>query len=224
MRCLVASDIESLKDKKLRFLKRMKEFSGIEGASNINQAINMLGKYSYGLVIIEISSSKEENMNLLKWIRKEKINIGVIMMSNENSADYIREAFNYGVCDYIVKPCSYKRFREAALRAVARREYLMQFKYMTQEEIDHFISLNVLSPSDIIKDKGISTETINIIKKAISTKKEGFTATDISHLTGLSRITARRYLEQMVSNSELKTKLEYGEIGRPQKIYLKIDK
>lgn len=224
MRCLVVSDIESLKDKKLQFLKRMNEFTNIGSASNADQAVAKLKKFSYGLVILDISSSKEENMNLLKWIRTAKINIGVIMMSSENSADYIREAFSCGVCDYIIKPCSYKRFREAAIRAVSRREYLMQFKYMTQAEVDHFIALNVLSTSDSIKGKGISTETLNIIKGVISGRKEGFTAADISHSTGLSRITVRRYLERMVENGNLKTKFEYGEIGRPQKLYMNIEK
>jgi two-component system CitB family response regulator len=220
---LVVSDIASSKNKKLHFMKKMSEFSYIGSASNVEQAVVKLKKFSYDLVVVDISASKEANMSLLKWIRTAKINIGVILMSSENSANYIREAFGYGVCDFIIKPCSYKRFREAAIRAVGKREYLSQFKYMTQAEVDHFISLSVVGAKEYFKSKG-NVDTLNIVKDVVSNKKdEKFTAKQISTKTGLSRITVRRYLEHMVENGSLKTELEYGEVGRPQKMYMNIE-
>jgi two-component system CitB family response regulator len=221
MRCLIVSEAESSKDIKQRYMSGMNEFRTIARASNINQAVQKLKKYSYDLIILDVSSPKNANMSLLKWIRTAKINIGVIFISDENNADIVREAFGYGVCDYIIKPYTAKRFREAVIRAVGRRTFLSQFKVMTQAEIDHFIALTVLTATELFKSKGISTETLSNIKQALEDEDEGFTATQISDKTGLSRITVRRYLEEMVEGGLLQTDLEYGEIGRPQKVYMK---
>ena len=91
------------------------------------QAIEKLQKFSYGIVILDLDSSGA-NMDLLKRIRAEKIFVCVIMLSAETSVEYISEAFSYGVSDYIIKPGSCKRFSEAAMRAVTKRECLQQYK------------------------------------------------------------------------------------------------
>ena len=221
MRCLIVSEAESSKEIKQRYMNGINEFKTVTRVSNINQAVQNLQKYSYDLVVLDVSSPKNANMSLLKWIRTAKINIGVIFISHESDADIVREAFGYGVCDYIIKPYTAKRFREAVIRAIGRRTFLGQFKVMTQAEVDHFIALTVLTATELFKSKGISTETLSNIKQALEDESEGFTATQISDKTGLSRITVRRYLEQMVESGILRTDLEYGEIGRPQKVYIK---
>ncbi len=224
MRCLIVSDIESSRDEKFRLLSEMNQFAAVGIAASADQAIEKMEKFSYGIIVLDFSSSKEESMRLLKWIRAKKIFVCVIMLSDENSAEYISEAFSYGVADYILKPYSPERFSDALMRAVSKRECMMQFKYMTQEEIDHCISLNVvIAPADRnVKDD--FTETFYFVKNAVTGKQGGFTAKDISDLTGLSRITVRRYLECMCENGDLKTQLEYGEIGRPKKLYFYIER
>lgn len=223
MRCLIVSDVESSRDEKFHFLSEMNQFTAIGRASSADQAIEKLKKFSYGIIILDIGSSSEESMNLLKWIRAEKIFICAIMLSDENSAEYVSEAFSYGVADYILKPYTPERFKAALMRAVSKRECLMQFKYMTQEEIDHCISLSVvIAPADR-QVKEVFTETFHYVRSVVSGKQGGFTAKDISEVTGLSRITVRRYLECMCENGVLRTQLEYGEIGRPKKLYFNME-
>lgn len=219
MRSLIISEADSSKDKVHHYLGKMVEFKDVRTAKNTDQAVQDLKKYKFDLVILDLGYPSDANLRLLKWIRSTNINIGVIFLSSENKASYVREVFGYGVCDYIIKPFSYKRFREAVVRAIGRRAYLSEFKYMNQDEIDHFIALNVFKTVELIDSKGISTETLKRIKKVISEIKEGFTARQIADNLGLSRITVRRYLEHMVENGILHTDLVYGEIGRPQKVY-----
>lgn len=223
MRCLVVSDIESSRNEKFQFLSQMSQFTAVGSAASADQAIAKLRKFSYEIVILDIGYSSEESMNLLKWIRAEKIFLCAIMLSEENSAEYISEAFSYGVADYILKPYSTERFSEALMRAVSKRECLMQYKTMTQEEIDHCISRSVvIAPAERQVNEAL-TETFHYVKSVVSGKLGGFTAKDISEITGLSRITVRRYLECMCENGDLKTQLEYGEIGRPKKLYFNME-
>lgn len=224
MKCLVVSDIEASAMEKVQFLHDLHLFSSIASASSAEQAILKLKKYAYGIVILDLGPTKEDNMNLLKQIRAEKIFVCAIMLSGENSIEYISEAFSYGVADYLLKPSTCKRFNEAAMRSVSKRECLLQYQYMTQEEIDQCIALNIyIAPSED-KGKGICNETFDFVKN-IASKVEGtFSSADIAKETGLSRITVRKYLERMSENGILATELEYGDVGRPQKRYKYVEK
>ena len=221
MKCLVVSDIEASRDEKVQFLHDLNLFSSVGIAPTAEQAIVKLKKFSYGIVILDLDAP-EANMNLLKQIRAEKIFVCVIMLSAQNSVEYVSEAFSYGVSDYIIKPGTCKRFGEAAMRAVSKRECLLQFKFMTQDEVDHCISLNVLIAPSTSCRKGISNETYSFVRGVIADETEGFTAADIAKKTGISSITVRKYLNRMYESGLLKTELDYGEIGRPQKLYYHI--
>lgn len=219
MKCLVVSDIEASREEKVQFLHEMNLFSSVGSASSADQAKMKLRKYTYGIILLDLVSSIDANMDLLKWIRAEKIFVCVIMISAENSVSYISEAFSYGVSDYILKPCTSMRFREGAMRAVSKRECLLQYQSMTQEEIDHCISHSVyIAPDDNAK-KGISNETFSFVRGVISNREDGFTVADIATSTGLSRITVRKYLDRMCENGMLRAELNYGDVGRPQKLY-----
>ncbi len=222
MKCLVVSDIEASREEKVQFLHELNSFSSVGFTSMAEQAIEKLQKFSYGIVILDLDSS-EANMDLLKRIRAEKIFVCVIMLSAETSVEYISEAFSYGVSDYIIKPGSCKRFSEAAMRAVTKRECLQQYKHMTQEEIDHCVTMNVLIVPDSNCKKGISNETFSFVRRIVTSETEGFTAADIAKKTGISSITVRKYLNRMYESGLLKTELDYGEIGRPQKLYYNIN-
>jgi response regulator of citrate/malate metabolism len=224
MKCLVVSDIAASAEEKIQFLQELHLFSPVVNVSTAEQAIAKLKKFAYDIVILDLGPTKEENMQLLKQIRFENIFVCVIMMSEENHLDYIVEAFSYGVSDYLLKPNTCKRFSDAAMWAVNRRECLLQYQTMTQEEIDQCIAQNVFVSPNNDKGKGICNETFYFVKSVVSEKKDAFTAADISNETGLSRITVRKYLERMRENGVLRTELEYGEVGRPQKRYYYMEK
>ncbi|GKT33744.1 Signal transduction response regulator, citrate/malate metabolism like protein, partial [Aduncisulcus paluster] len=47
----------------------------------------------------------------------------------------------------------------------------------------------------------------------------GYTAQEVADELGISRITARRYLDEMESEDKLELYLEYGKVGRPRNKY-----
>ncbi len=46
---------------------------------------------------------------------------------------------------------------------------------------------------------------------------EGLSATEASERTGLARVSARRYLEQLVTQDEADVRQRYGTAGRPER-------
>ncbi|MCK9907055.1 two-component system response regulator, partial [Frankia sp. Cpl3] len=60
-------------------------------------------------------------------------------------------------------------------------------------------------------------KVVQAVKKAGSS---GVTAEEVGKLIGTSRTTARRYLEHLVAEGEVRADLVYGTVGRPERKYL----
>ncbi len=53
----------------------------------------------------------------------------------------------------------------------------------------------------------------------LTVKEEGITAEVLSSMVGVSRSTARRYLEYLISRKKVHAELIYGSVGRPERRY-----
>jgi response regulator of citrate/malate metabolism len=66
--------------------------------------------------------------------------------------------------------------------------------------------------------KGIAPETLELVRSALrSAGPEGLSASECSEATGLARVSARRYLEQLVTQQQADVRQRYGTAGRPER-------
>ena len=56
-------------------------------------------------------------------------------------------------------------------------------------------------------------------KHMLTVNEEGITAEVLSSMVGVSRSTARRYLEYLISGKKVHAELIYGSVGRPERRY-----
>ena len=69
--------------------------------------------------------------------------------------------------------------------------------------------------------KGIDQLTLERIEQMLQqSPSEGMTAIHVGEAAGVSRYTARRYVEYLVSVQKAKTVLNYGDVGRPERRYI----
>ena len=66
--------------------------------------------------------------------------------------------------------------------------------------------------------KGLSPETADLVLAAVREREE-ISASEAGELVGLSRVTARRYLEHFVETAAAEVRLRYGSAGRPERRY-----
>ena len=64
--------------------------------------------------------------------------------------------------------------------------------------------------------KGIAAPTLELVAEALRGAQEEQTAIDIARRTGISRGTARRYLEYLDGLGRVTLELRYGAAGRPE--------
>ncbi|MZE79205.1 two-component system response regulator, partial [Streptomyces sp. SID5475] len=67
--------------------------------------------------------------------------------------------------------------------------------------------------------QGGDRETAALVREAVTDAGDGLSASECAALTGLSRVSARRYLEYFVSAGHAEVRLRYGTAGRPERRY-----
>jgi response regulator of citrate/malate metabolism len=123
-----------------------------------------------------------------------------------------------GVVHYIVKPFLYETFRERLERYAALKQRFEKIREASQADVDRLFALLRAQGSTELP-KGISRPTLTVVVDAIREAAEPVTASDAADRAGISRGTARRYLDYLASLGSVELSLRYGVAGRPEHLY-----
>ncbi len=127
-------------------------------------------------------------------------------------------AMQGGVIHYLVKPFFFDTFRERLEKYAALRARMSRMREADQVEIDRLYAL-LRAQGTTELPKGISSPTLALVLEVVGEAGEDVTAGDVAERAGISRGTARRYLEFLASSGSLELTLRYGATGRPEHLY-----
>lgn len=224
IKVLIVEDDPMVREINEKFLKRVEGYKLYNSASSIERAKELILEESPDLILLDIFFPQGKGLELLKWIRKKDLKIDVILITADRNMESVEEAFRYGAVDYIIKPFVFERFKEAMNQYRNRKKGLETNGCIDQEIIDKYV-LNEKKPtSNLIEDigevKGFSQYTYEKVLEYIEEMNgETFTAQQVAKSIGVSRITARRYLDFLEKEQKIVLELEYGKVGRPQNKY-----
>jgi response regulator of citrate/malate metabolism len=224
IKVLIVEDDPMVREINEKFLKKVDGYELYDSVDSIEKAKESILKGNPDLILLDIFFPKQKGLDLLKWIRMENLKSDVILITADKSMETVEEAFRYGAVDYLIKPFMFKRFKEALIQYKNRKNSFSSINNVEQEIIDRY-TLNDKKVFDSEKSdendiKGFSTHTYEKILECINEMKDkSFTAEEIAKLVGVSRITARRYLDQLEKEQKLILELEYGKVGRPKNRY-----
>ena len=118
MKYLIAEDEIELQQSIVAYLQR--DGNLCEVASNFNEASEKVAIYDYDVIILDINLISGSGLDILKFIKKEKKDVGVIIISANNSLTDKLEGLDLGADDYITKPFHLAELN-ARINAVLRR-------------------------------------------------------------------------------------------------------
>lgn len=224
IKVLIVEDDPMVREINSKFLSKVDGFELVEVSPNIQGAREVLKESNIDLVLLDVFLPDGNGIELLKWMRSEKIEADTILITAENSKRAVEEAFKYGLFDYLVKPFKFNRFKEALENYKGMKRTFDEVECFDQSSIDeHVLYLKKSiqkSDEDSNYIKGVSAKTyskiIEYLKEITGEKK---TAEEIADAIGLSRVTVRRYLEKMSEEGKVNIIQEYGKIGRPTNFY-----
>lgn len=225
IKVLIVEDDVNIAEINRRFVEKVAGFEVIGIATTGEQAKDWLEVLHPQLVLLDVYLPDIKGTDLVKYIRQTHEEVDVIMITAANESDIVRGALHGGVFDFIVKPLLFDRFKESLEKY---QKHLLSFKKnrnFNQQEITNLWSKGNIDEADKWEGissmpKGIDQLTLEKIQDYLFTiDKNGVTAELVSRSVGVSRSTARRYLEFLVSEKRIYAELIYGSVGRPERRY-----
>jgi two-component system, CitB family, response regulator len=220
---LIVEDDERVADIQRLFTEKVEGFSVVGIAHSIADAEELLQILKPDLVLLDIYFPKGSGIDLLWKIRSDFRATDIILITAAKEVDILQEAIRGGVFDYIIKPIVFNRFQSTLHKFLEYRSRIATIKTIDQRDVDGL--LRPVKPDKIDDEempKGIDAITLEKVIEVMSNlNDEGISAEKLGQLVGVSRTTARRYLEYLVSGGIVSADLSYGSVGRPERIYLK---
>lgn len=200
-----------------RFVERTDGFEMVGTASTGAEALTLVAAVAPDLVLLDVHLPDMSGLDVLATLRSVGNEAGVIMVTAERSADAVRTALHGGAMQYLVKPFEYADFA-ARLHQAAAALGMLGTGEADQQLIDQVFgtSPGVVAPDAL--PKGLSPETAGLVLAALRTGEE-LSAAEAAEQVGLSRVSARRYLEHFVGTGAAEVRLQYGSAGRPERRY-----
>jgi len=201
-----------------RFVERTEGFGVIGTAATGETALAEIERLDPDLVLLDVHLPDLTGLEVLRRLRTEGKDTGVIMITAAREADSVRAALAGGASSYLIKPFEYidlvarlEQFRGSHL-ALSQRES------PRQKDVDAFFARTPLGAEDLPLPKGLSVTTAKAVLETLLAGVE-MSAAECSDKVGLSRVSARRYLEHFVKVGQATVRLKYGTAGRPERRY-----
>jgi two-component system CitB family response regulator len=207
-------------------VEKVPGFQVIGIATDEQEAKEQLTILRPNLVLLDIYFPDMNGLEFLQVIRQYFQETDVIMITASREINSVKEALRSGVFDFIVKPLVFDRLKNSLEKYQEFRERLRRIQkenqHVNQEEIDKL--MDKISQKEQLNPylpKGIDKITLQKVTEVLNQSEEGLNAERLAKKIGISRPTARRYLEYLVAKEHISADLSYGEVGRPERIYRK---
>jgi response regulator of citrate/malate metabolism len=198
------------------FVERTAGFTVAGVAHGGLDALRMAQQLRPDLVLLDIYMPDLDGITVLRRLQAELPDVDVLVITAAREVDTVRRALRGGVVSYLIKPFEYEALRERLENYAATRSRLARVRRAAQSDVDLlFGKANRSRPPP----KGLSAETAELVKRALLDAAGDLSASECAARTGLSRISARRYLEHFVEAGQAQVRLQYGTAGRPERRY-----
>ena len=204
------------------FVERVDGFEVVGTARTGDEALALVGSLQPDLVLLDLYLPDAFGLDVVAQLRAAGETCDVLVITAAKEADAVRGAVRQGVVGYLLKPFAFADLEQRLLTYAAERARHLGDD-LTQAEIDAaFTSQPVGRGALEVLPKGLSAETAEAVERALRESRdsrETLSATECAEVVGISRVSARRYLEHFVSLGRAEVTLRYGSTGRPERRY-----
>lgn len=171
------------------------------------------------LLLLDLHLPDCHGLDLLQQVRAAGHPCDVIAVTSARDVAAVRRAVSQGVVVYLLKPFTFATFRAKLRQYADYRERLAEAPvHVAQHEVDH--AFDALRPrDDAVLPKGVAAESLRRISQLLRAEDRALSATEVATPLGVSRVTARRYLEHLADAGAVVRGQRYGRSGRPEVEY-----
>jgi response regulator of citrate/malate metabolism len=229
IRVLVVEDEPVASAAHAAYVGRMAGFTLAGTAPDGQSALRLLTEFSASgepveLVLLDMNLPDLHGLDIARRMRSAGILADIIAITAVREVAIVRSAVAIGVVQYLIKPFTYATFADKLTSYRLFREQLAAPAAgagragASQSDVDQaFASLR--APSELPLPKGLSGPTLDSVKEYLKQQASAVSATEVMTALGMSRVTARRYLEYLADAGTVTRAPRYGTPGRPENEY-----
>ncbi|GAA3647130.1 response regulator [Nocardioides ginsengisoli] len=206
-----------------RFVDQTEGFEVVGTARTGGEALELTELMRPDLLLLDVHLPDLSGLEVLERLRGRGDDVAVVMVTAERGAAAVRAALHGGALQYLVKPFEYDDLADRLRRVAATLATLGGASAGPADEVDQATidrAFGTGRSADLptALPKGLSSETADLVLEAARRAGE-ISASEAAEEVGLSRVTARRYLEHFVDAGVAEVRLRYGGTGRPERRY-----
>jgi response regulator of citrate/malate metabolism len=228
IRVLVVEDEPVAAAAHAAYVGRLDGFSVAGTAPDGQSALRLLTEFAAAgnpveLVLLDMNLPDLHGLDIARRMRSSGLFADIIAITAVRELNIVRSAVSIGVVQYLIKPFTFATFADKLASYRLFREQLATSSGGTksgasQSDVDQaFASLR--APSELPLPKGLSTSTLDAVQEFMRRQEDAVSATEVMDGLGMSRVTARRYLEYLADAGTVSRTARYGAPGRPENEY-----
>ncbi|MCX6227274.1 MAG: response regulator transcription factor [Bacteroidia bacterium] len=191
MKILICDDHKIVRDGLRQILGNLSGVSVIEEAGNGNEAINLLKRSNFDIILLDISLPDRSGLEVLRSVKEKWPATNVLMLSMHPQEQYAIRALKLGASGYLTKDTASEELLEAVKRISAGGKYIsralaehlaihldqnagrQKHEILSGREFDIMIRLaNGRSLQEIGNELYISDKTVSTYRSRIMEKME----------------------------------------------------
>lgn len=170
------------------------------------------------LVLLDLTLPDGGGLDVARVVRAQGSTVDIIAVTAVRDAATVRAAVSRGMMHYLIKPFTFAAFRERLESYRSYHEGIARTdEATTQSEVDALLGALRAAPPPL--PKGLGEETLAAVAARLRAADGALSSTEVAEGEGMSRVTARRYLEHLVETGRASRVPRYGGPGRPEITY-----
>ncbi|WP_061300353.1 response regulator [Herbidospora cretacea] len=216
---LVVEDEEITAEANRIYVERVPGFAVAGVVRSGGEALRFLGRRPVDLVLLDLHLPDMHGLDVCRAIRGAGILCDVIVITSARDLSMVRSAVSAGVAQYVLKPFTFAALNDK-LRQYARFRSSADAsgEASGQGEVDDMLAA-LRGPARSHLPKGLTQPTLEAVVAELRGAADGLSATAVAASVGVSRVTARRYLEHLTESGAARRLPQYGGLGRPELVY-----
>ena len=219
IRVLIVEDDPMVMRLNLEYLNRLDDVTLAAQCLDVPTALEVLEQQPVDLLLLDVYLRERSGLEIVRQLQRQGRDVDVILITAASELETVRSARQLGVRDFLIKPFEFERFRDAVSACIANRRSLQRLPaQVEQRDLDRLFQA-APAPAPRRPDglpKGLTAPTLAQVAQAILSLGDAAFATDeLAPLTGMSRVSLRKYLKHLTEREVLEESFHYGQVGRP---------
>ena len=178
------------------------------------------GRFPFDVVLLDMNLPDGHGLDFLHQLRAAGFHGGVLALTAATDLPVVRRAVAYGVTQYLVKPFGFDEFADRLGGFRAASAMLAGDGALDgQEQVDAVFRVSRERRAEALP-KGLTESTLREVVELLGADPEtALSAAEVGERLGISRVTARRYLEHLERIRRVRRSARHGGRGRPVQEY-----